>query len=63
MRKRKKIVSTIYLEVAQSELLDLLSDSTRVPKSEYIREGLHLIRERYKDTLEQARRKAKGGAA
>ena len=48
---RKKISTTIYITPEQSELLKLLNQKTRVPVAEYIRQGIDLVLERYRDQL------------
>ncbi len=48
---RNKISTTIYITPEQSELLKLLNQKTKVPVAEYIRQGIDLILERYKDEL------------
>jgi len=48
---RKKISTTIYITPEQNELLKLLNQKTKVPVAEYIRQGIDLVLERYKDLL------------
>ena len=48
---RKKISTTIYITPEQNELLKLLNQKTKVPVAEYIRQGIDLVLERYKDEL------------
>lgn len=48
---RKKISTTIYITPEQNELLKLLNARTRVPVAEYIRQGIDLVLEKYKDEL------------
>ncbi|MCU0699761.1 MAG: ribbon-helix-helix domain-containing protein [Myxococcaceae bacterium] len=48
---RKKISTTIYITPEQNELLKLLNQKTKVPVAEYIRQGIDLVLERYKDQL------------
>ena len=48
---RKKISTTIYVTPEQNELLKLLNQKTHVPVAEYIRQGIDLILEKYKDEL------------
>lgn len=48
---RKKISTTIYITPEQNELLKLLNQKTKVPVAEYIRQGIDLILEKYKDDL------------
>jgi predicted DNA-binding protein len=47
----KKISTTIYITEEQNSLLKELNRRTKVPVSEYIREGIDLVLERYKDVL------------
>ena len=48
---RKKISTTIYITPEQNELLKLLNQKTKVPVAEYIRQGIDLVLEKYKDQL------------
>jgi len=48
---RKKISTTVYITPEQSERLKVLHDRTKVPVAEYIRQGIDLVLERYRDTL------------
>jgi hypothetical protein len=48
---RKKISTTIYITPEQNELLKVLNQKTKVPVAEYIRQGIDLVLERYKDQL------------
>jgi hypothetical protein len=48
---RKKISTTIYITPEQNELLKLLNQKTKVPVAEYIRQGIDLILQKYKDDL------------
>lgn len=42
-RWARKISTTVYLEPAQDEALKLLNARTKVPVSQYIRDGIDLI--------------------
>lgn len=44
-----KILVSIYPEKKQLKRLDRLSAATRVPKAEYIREGIDLLLNKYED--------------
>ncbi len=44
-----KILVSIYPEKKQLKRLDRLSAATRVPKAEYIREGIDLLLNKYAD--------------
>ena len=48
---RKKISTTIYITPEQNELLKELNQKTKVPVAEYIRQGIDLILEKYKQDL------------
>ncbi|MBI5497259.1 MAG: ribbon-helix-helix domain-containing protein [Deltaproteobacteria bacterium] len=48
---RKKISTTIYITPEQNEMLKILNDKTKVPVSEYIRQGIDLVLEKYKEQL------------
>lgn len=48
---RKKVSTTIYITPEQAERLKVLHERTKVPISVYIREGIDLILEKYRDDL------------
>lgn len=48
---RKKISTTVYITQEQSEKLKLLHEKTKVPVSEFIREGIDLVLEKHKQLL------------
>ncbi|HZA49344.1 MAG TPA: ribbon-helix-helix domain-containing protein [Myxococcaceae bacterium] len=48
---RKKISTTIYITPEQNELLKILNQKTKVPVAEYIRQGIDLVLEKYRDQL------------
>jgi predicted DNA-binding protein len=48
---RKKISTTVYITPEQDERLKLLHSKTKVPVAEYIRQGIDLVLDRYKDQL------------
>ena len=48
---RKKISTTIYITPEQNELLKLLNQKTKVPVAEYIRQGIDLVLDKYKEAL------------
>jgi len=48
---RKKISTTVYITPEQNERLKLLHDRTKVPVAEYIRQGIDLVLERYREAL------------
>ena len=48
---RKKISTTIYITPEQNELLKELNAKTKVPVAEYIRQGIDLVLEKYKEDL------------
>jgi len=48
---RKKVSTTVYITVEQSERLKLLHKKTKVPVAEYIREGIDMVLARYAEHL------------
>lgn len=48
---RKKISTTVYITEEQNEKLKLLNKKTKVPVAEYIRQGIDLVIERYKNQI------------
>jgi predicted DNA-binding protein len=48
---RSKISTTIYITPEQAERLKQLHARTKVPVAEYIRQGIDLILEKYKEHL------------
>jgi hypothetical protein len=48
---RKKISTTVYITQDQNQTLKLLNQKTKVPIAEYIREGIDLVLEKYKQHL------------
>lgn len=48
---RKKISTTVYVTLEQSEKLKILNKKTMVPVAEYIREGIDLVLEKHKNLL------------
>jgi predicted DNA-binding protein len=48
---RKKISTTVYITPEQDARLKQLHDKTKVPVAEYIRQGIDLILDKYKDHL------------
>ncbi|WP_242340019.1 MULTISPECIES: ribbon-helix-helix domain-containing protein [Anaeromyxobacter] len=48
---RKKISTTVYITPEQNERLKLLHERTRVPVAEYIRQGIDLVLEKYRQAL------------
>lgn len=48
---RTKISTTVYITQEQSEKLKLLHKKTKVPVSEYIREGIDLVLEKHSNEL------------
>lgn len=51
MAQRKKISTTVYITEEQNDKLKALNDKTKVPIAEYIRQGIDLVLEKYKDQL------------
>ena len=52
-----KILVSIYPEKEQLKRLDKLSAMTRVPKAEYIREGIDLLLKKYEEPPKDKRKK------
>jgi predicted DNA-binding protein len=48
---RKKISTTVYITPEQSDRLKVLHERTKVPVAEYIRQGIDLVLEKYRETL------------
>jgi hypothetical protein len=48
---RKKVSTTVYITPEQNEQLKLLHEKTKVPVAEYIRQGIDLVLERYRQHL------------
>jgi hypothetical protein len=48
---RKKISTTVYITSDQLDKLKILNEKTKVPVAEYIRQGIDLVLEKYKDKL------------
>lgn len=48
---RKKISTTVYITEEQNEKLKGLNKKTKVPIAEYIRQGIDLVLEKYKNQI------------
>jgi predicted DNA-binding protein len=48
---RKKISTTVYITPEQDARLKSLHGRTKVPVAEYIRQGIDLVLDKYKDQL------------
>lgn len=48
---RKKVSTTVYITHEQNERLKQLHDKTKVPVAEYIRQGIDLVLDKYRDQL------------
>ena len=48
---RKKISTTVYITPEQDARLKSLHGRTKVPVAEYIRQGIDLVLEKYKESL------------
>jgi len=48
---RKKISTTVYVTEEQEQRLKELSQKTKVPVAVYIREGIDLVIDRYREQL------------
>ena len=51
MVSRKKISTTVYITPEQDSLLKALHQRTKVPVAEYIRQGIDLVLDKYRDAL------------
>lgn len=49
----KKITKTVYITPEQNQALNELSEITKVPQSEFIREGIALALEKYKKLVKE----------
>ena len=47
----RKIVTTVYITEDQQNLLKTLNERSKVPIAEYIRQGIDLVLEKYRDQL------------
>lgn len=48
---RKKLSTTVYITPNQNDRLKMLSERTGRPAAEYIREGIDLVLEKYRQHL------------
>ena len=48
---RKKVSTTVYITEEQNEKLKMLNRKTKVPVAEYIRQGIDMVLEQYKDQI------------
>ncbi len=48
---RKMVSTTVYITREQSERLKQLSERTKVPVAEYIRQGIDLVLKKHQDQL------------
>ncbi|MDB4965711.1 MAG: hypothetical protein JWN44_1400 [Myxococcales bacterium] len=48
---RKKISTTVYITPEQDAALKQLNAKTKVPVAEYIRQGIELVLQKYRDHL------------
>jgi predicted DNA-binding protein len=48
---RKKISTTVYITPEQDAALKQLNAKTKVPVAEYIRQGIELVLEKYREHL------------
>jgi predicted DNA-binding protein len=48
---RKKISTTIYITPEQEQALKQLNAATKVPMAEYIRQGIEMVLEKYRDQM------------
>jgi hypothetical protein len=54
--KPKRVKVAVYLDPKQKVALETLSERTRVPWAEYVREGVDMALERYKKQLRGTRK-------
>ena len=47
----KKVTTTVYITEEQNIKLKELHSKTKVPVAEYVREGINLVLERYKNEI------------
>jgi predicted DNA-binding protein len=48
---RRKVSTTVYITPEQDAVLKALAQRTKVPVAEYIRQGIDLVVEKYRDQL------------
>lgn len=48
---RKKVSTTVYITREQNDLLKSLNQKTKVPIAEYIREGIDMVLDKYRQHL------------
>ena len=48
---RKKVSTTVYITPEQDALLKVLHNRTKVPVAEYIRQGIDLVLDKYRDQM------------
>lgn len=48
---RRKVSTTVYITPEQDVVLKALAQRTKVPVAEYIRQGIDLVVEKYRDQL------------
>ena len=48
-----KVLRTVYLDADKVKKIKKLSEKTRVPQAEYIREGLELLLRKYQRKVKQ----------
>jgi hypothetical protein len=51
LMSRKKISTTVYITPEQDAALKQLNGKTKVPVAEYIRQGIELVLEKYRQEL------------
>ncbi len=60
MRVGNREMTSIYLDPEQKEALKQLSERTRVPMQEYLREGVTLVLQKYQRRLKRPRSGKRG---
>lgn len=53
---RNKVSKTVYITLEQEEDLRRLSEKTRVPQSEYIREGIEIALKKYQHVIKSGKK-------
>lgn len=54
--KSRKIPKSIYITIEQQEALEKLSEKTKIPQSEYIREGIEIALKKYQHVIKSGKK-------
>lgn len=60
---RRMVSTTVYMRADQEEPLHALHEATRVPIAEYVRDGIDLLLEKHRATIDAARAELAAAAA